>query len=275
MHPILFHLGPMPIRAYGVLILIGFSLALRYLIVATRRRNKRIEDGSLPQGVSHQPVPEERVFDMAILGLLIGIIGTRVVFVALHWDLFRDDPWEIFRIWMGGLSFIGGPLFGYAFAWWYCHRHRLPYGAVADMAAPGFALAYAFGRIGCFLNGCCYGRACDLPWAVRFQSDGAVSAMTPPSHPTQLYASLMSLVIFAVLHRKLNRAHADGTVLVTYLILYAVYRFINDFFRAGATSRIVALGLTDGQATALIAVPFLLLVLVRLNRSAGFRSAGV
>lgn len=265
-HPILFHIGPLPVRAYGTLIMIGFLVALRYIMAAARRRAAR--DAESPEASQSAPITADHVLDMSLAGLVIGIIGTRVVFVALNWDLFRDNPLDALKIWTGGLSFIGGPLFGFAYAWWYCRRHRLSFRAVADIGSPGFALAYAFGRIGCFLNGCCYGHACSLPWAVRFEADGVPGALTPPSHPAQLYASAMSLVIFAVLHRMLRRAHRDGAVTLVYFILYATYRFINDFFRSGATSKTVVLGLTDGQAVALVAAPVLLALLFRLNSRA-------
>ncbi|NLH98522.1 MAG: prolipoprotein diacylglyceryl transferase [Chthonomonadales bacterium] len=258
MHPILFHIGPIPIRAYGALILIGFFLALRYAMAEARR---------LSQADERATVKPDHVFDMAIFGLFAGLVGTRLVYVALHWDLFADNPVEILKIWTGGLSFIGAPLFGFGYAWLYCRRHRLPFSVVADIGAPGFALGYTFGRIGCFLNGCCHGSACDLPWAVRFHADGASDALTVPSHPTQIYAAIMSLGIFWALHRMRRRPHPDGSIVVTYLLLYAVYRFINDFFRAGATSRIVLWGLTDGQVVATAAAPVLIFWLWRLYRS--------
>jgi len=262
-HPILFHIGPLPVRAYGTLILIGFLVALRYVLAAARRRATEDAGNSAPTGF--EPITADHVLDMSLVGLVIGIIGTRIVFVALHWDLFRETPLDALKIWTGGLSFIGGPLFGFAYVWWYCRRHQLSFRAVADIGSPGFALAYAFGRIGCFLNGCCYGHVCSLPWAVRFHADGAPGALTAPSHPTQLYASAMSLAIFAVLHRMLRRPHRDGAVTLAYFALYAAYRFVNDFFRSGATSKMVLPGLTDGQVAALVAIPVLLFLLFRLK----------
>lgn len=263
MRPILFHIGPVPIRAYGLLIVIGFLVALRYVLAQLDRLSRELgQDGARRQGLP----TKDQLLDMALIGLALGIVGTRVVFVALHWEMFRDNPLDILRIWTGGLSFIGGPLFGFAFVWWYARRYGLSFRRMADLASPGFALAYAFGRVGCFLNGCCYGHACSLPWAVRFHVDGFGDALTPPSHPTQLYASAMSLGIFAVLHRLLRTPHRPGQVAVAYFALYACYRFVNDFFRAGATSRVVAFGLTDGQVAALIAIPVLAILWFRLRR---------
>jgi phosphatidylglycerol:prolipoprotein diacylglycerol transferase len=259
MHPILFHLGPFPVRAYGVMILIGFFIALRYAM-AEARRLQAASPGSAT-------VSPDQVFDMSLFGLIAGLIGTRLVYVALNWEMFAPNPIEIVKIWTGGLSFIGAPIFGFGFVWFYCRRHRLAFLPVADIGAPGFALAYVFGRIGCFLNGCCYGHACSLPWAVRFHADGASEALTPPSHPTQLYAAAMSLLIFAILHRLRRRPHPDGAVLLSYLMLYAAYRFVNDFFRRGATAKVLAIGITDGQLAAAIAVPILAVLLIILYRT--------
>lgn len=251
MHPILFHIGPVPVRSYGVFIVLGFLVAVRYLL----SQLNKLETEEAARGRTR--ITQDHILDMALMGLALGVVGTRVVFVALHWDMFRDNPLDVFKIWSGGLSFIGGPLFGFAYAWWYCRRRGLSFTRVADLAAPGFALAYTFGRIGCFLNGCCYGRPCSCPWAVRFDADGLGHSLTPPSHPTQLYAAAMSLIIFAILHRMLRRPHRDGQVILAYATFYAIYRFINDFFRAGVTSRLVVGWLTEGQLAVLIAIPLL------------------
>jgi len=272
LHPILFHLGPLPVRSYGVLILIGFLVALRYVLLAASRRPGREGLDGVAPAPGNGVISADHVLDMALVGLVVGIIGTRVLFVALHWSLFRDNPLDALKVWTGGLSFVGGPIFGFAYVSWYCRRHGLPFRAVTDLASPGFALAYAFGRVGCFLNGCCYGHACSLPWAVRFQADGSPDVLTSPSHPTQLYAAAISLTIFVVLHRLLKRPHQDGSVTIAYFALYAAYRFINDFFRAGATSRVILGSLTDGQVAALVAAPILLLIWVRLSGSPARRA---
>jgi len=247
------------------MIFIGFLVALRYVLVQTQRLYANPTPKQAREGKAITP---DHILDMALVGLVVGLIGTRLVFVVLHWDMFRERPFEALEIWTGGLSFIGAPLFGFAYAWWYCRRHGLSFAAVADLVAPGFSLGYVFGRIGCFLNGCCYGYACSLPWAVRFHVDGEVSALTPPSHPTQIYAAIMNVFIFAILHRMLHRPHRDGQVVVMYGALYAAYRFVNDFFRAGATARHVAGWLTEGQLAALIAVPLLIYFWMRLSHGA-------
>src|SRR5206468_2477943 len=115
-----------------------------------------------------------------------------------------------------------------------CRKHKLNFLAMADICAPAFALGYSIGRIGCFLNGCCYGHACALPWGVRF-TDETSGGLTPPSHPTQLYATLMNLAFFVILDRWSRRPHKTGALFLVYLAMYCVYRFIDEQFRKGAT----------------------------------------
>ena len=109
-----------------------------------------------------------RAVDGAMYSLLIGMVGARVFFVMHHYDQFRDDWLDVFAIWHGGLEFLGGVVPVIAFLLLYTHRHKLPVRRYLDIMAVGLMMGLAFGRIGCFLNGCCYGRPTELPWAVRF-----------------------------------------------------------------------------------------------------------
>ncbi|MCC6728191.1 MAG: prolipoprotein diacylglyceryl transferase [Chthonomonadales bacterium] len=258
MHPILFKLGPITVRSYGVLILVGFLLALWYAMAAARRRMAGRAPGA--PGV----VTPEHVFDAAVVGLPIGILGTRLLYVALNWGAFRDDPLSAFKLWEGGLSFMGAFLAFFYLAW-YCRKHRLSFLEMADLTAPGFALAYAFGRIGCFLNGCCYGHPCELPWAVRFPDEHTAGMLTPPSHPAQLYATLINLAMFVVLDRWSRVTTRRGELLTGYLLLYCAYRFVIEEFRRGATAAVYAFGLTQAQLFCAAAIPVLVLALWRIR----------
>jgi len=161
----------------------------------------------------------------------------------------------VLKIWEGGLSFVGGPLFAFAYLWWFCRKHNLSFLAFADICAPGFALGHAFGRVGCFLGGCCYGRECDLPWAIRFHPNGDIALLTPPSHPTQLYASVACLIIFFRLNSSQRRPHRPGEILLSYLILYGCWRFVEESLRRGATADVFCFGFTHMQVACLAAEP--------------------
>lgn len=261
MYPTLFHIGPIPIRSYGVMVLIGFLLALWYVMRAAQRRMAG-RDPKEP-GV----ITPERILDMSLIGLFIGILGTRVVYVLLNLGEFRQNPLDVFKIWTGGLTFLGAPIFAFTYLYWCCRRYQYRFLELADLIAPAFALGYAIGRIGCFLNGCCYGHACDLPWAVSFHFENAsVSYTTAPSHPTQLYATIMSLITFFLLDRWSRRPHRDGEIFLGYIALYCIYRFIDEHFRNGATAQVFLFGLTHAQVFCVALLPVALILLWRLRR---------
>src|ERR1051326_7303487 len=116
MHPILFQLGNIPVRAYGVLLVIGFLVGLWRAQRVCAYRMKQEPEGSPPR------ISPDMIFDIGIMGLLIGIIGARVLFVLLDWPSFAPHPLSVFRIWEGGLSLHGGMLFGILFLIYYCRR---------------------------------------------------------------------------------------------------------------------------------------------------------
>ncbi len=266
MHPILFRIGHFPVRAYGTLIVIGFLIGLwRAMRLCTRRMATEPKD-------SPRRIHPDTVFDVGILGLLVGLIGARFLFVALDWGSYAKTPLKAFQLWEGGLSLHGGMLFGILFLIWYCRRKRVPLLPLADIAAPSWAIAYAFGRIGCLLNGCCYGAVCDLPWAVRFPDERYSTAnhivWTPPSHPTQLYATLFNLVFFAWLLWWEKRPRRDGELFFGYIAMYGFYRFVVEMFRAGATSSymIPSLHITDVHIVSILMVIAGLVGVVWLRR---------
>ncbi len=231
MHPILFHIGSLEVRSYGVMIVLGFVLAVWWAMrVAPRYR-----------------IDPDTILDFVLLTAAGGILGSRLVFVVLDWSSFARQPLHILYFWEGGLSFHGAVIGGGLAVALVAGRKGIPFLRIADVLAPGVALAYAVGRIGCFLGGCCYGVPTDVPWACSFQDPFNPHVHTPPSHPTQIYASLSNLLIFAVLARLQKPPHPEGRIFWAYLVLYGVYRFVVEFWRIGATSSVVALGLSDAQ----------------------------
>jgi phosphatidylglycerol---prolipoprotein diacylglyceryl transferase len=250
MHSILFRIGPIPIYAYGFMLMLAFLAGTAVAVRLGRRR-----------GIS-----SEHVLDLTAIILVAGIVGARLLYLALEWSYFREHPAHIWRLWEGGLSFQGGLLAALLAGALYCRRQGLSFLAMGDVIAPGTALGYAIGRVGCFLNGCCYGAPTSLPWACQFHDPPVTGPLTPPSHPTQIYASLASLVIFGLLMGVFRRQRVTGQVLWSYLLLYAVYRFAIEFLRKGATAEVMGALLTGAQwasvTTALVAGA----ALIRLSR---------
>jgi phosphatidylglycerol:prolipoprotein diacylglycerol transferase len=154
MHPELFRIPftTLTVKSYGSMMVIGF-LAAVYVI---RRLSRNITPDPL------------MITNCSLYALVAGVVGARIFYVIHYFDRFRDDLASVFAIWQGGLELLGGVLAAIIVVVLYVRYHKLPVRRCLDILAIGLMLALAFGRIGCFLNGCCFGRPTDLPWAVRF-----------------------------------------------------------------------------------------------------------
>jgi len=226
MRSTLFKLFGIPIRAYGLMLVIGFLVGVH--------RAARI--------AKKTGIPPERMWDLGLVVLAAGVLGARFVYVILN--LKTESLTNFFYLWNGGLSFHGGVAFALLFGWIFLRRVGIPFWKAADIAAPSAAIGYAITRIGCFLNGFCYGAPTPLPWAVRFNDHGYI---TPPSHPTQLYAAVLNGAIFLILTRLERQNHGHGFLFACYMAMYSVYRFGIEFLRKGYTAQPWILGLTQAQ----------------------------
>jgi phosphatidylglycerol:prolipoprotein diacylglycerol transferase len=201
------------------------------------------------------------VVDIAFYSLVSGLVFAHLVSLLLDLPIYMHSPGLLLDTWRGilspsgglrGLSFHGG-LFGAVLAAYvYCRRHGLKFMEVIDLFSPGLALGYVFARIGCFLNGCCYGVPTDVPWAVRFHLDPVSGLMTPPSHPVQLYSAAASLGIFFLLVMVERKRRYTGQVFFSYLAMYSVYRFLIEFLRKGVTAQVLFDGITEGQVASIV-----------------------
>jgi phosphatidylglycerol:prolipoprotein diacylglycerol transferase len=139
MYPILFKIGHFTIYAYGFLIIMGLAVAGFLAILKIKKSDIRISF--------------ENVADLFFYTVLLTIIGSRLMFVLINFELYRQQPMRIFKIWEGGLVFYGGLILAIIFALWYMKRHKLPIWKIADNISPLISLGLFFGRIGCFLAG--------------------------------------------------------------------------------------------------------------------------
>ena len=236
MHPIAFELGPLTIHWYGVMVALGF---LAGLWTAGRR--------AMQTGIA-----AEKIIDLGPWLIVGTILGARTLYVISYWrEFFAGKPIaEIFMVWKGGLVFYGGLVGASLACILYVRLKKLPLWKVADILAPSIALGYVFGRIGCLLNGCCYGRACSLPWAIRFPADHVTHGA--PVHPTQIYDALDNFILYLLLAWLFRHKKFDGQVFATYLIGYAVTRTIMECFRGDYATGHIHHGLTPGE---LVSVP--------------------
>lgn len=198
----------------------------------------------------------EAVADVTLWLMLGSVVGARVVHVITYWhDEFAGAPLtEIFMIQHGGLVYYGGLIGGIVATIIATRWKKMPLWKTADVFAPSIALGSAIGRIGCLLNGCCYGRECSLPWAIRFPPNQATTdvPVDVPLHPTQIYDSLLNLGLYVFLAWLFRRRKFDGQVFATYLLCYAVTRSIVELFRGDYNTDHRHFGLTPAQ---LVSVP--------------------
>ncbi|MEK6715673.1 MAG: prolipoprotein diacylglyceryl transferase [Candidatus Omnitrophota bacterium] len=214
MHPILFQFGPITIYSYG------FFLALAYLtgsILAQREAKIR---GFGAHFISN----------LCLLSLISGILGARIFFLLFNLDFFKENPLEIIMLQHGGLVWYGGLISAIVSVVIYIRIKKQPIFATLDLVAPYIALAQAIGRIGCFLNGCCYGKL----WR-----DENIP------YPTQIFSSLSMLFVFLVLRVMQKQGLKTGSIFFSYLLLYSAKRFFIEFLRGD--SPVVFLNLTVFQ----------------------------
>ena len=251
------------LHAYGFLVGLGFAVAIIRLWRVGRRMGM---DGG-------------RLLDLAFWCLVAGVLGSRLAFVLVNARAFIDacasgagatagtrfsGCLAALRFWEGGLVFYGGVIASGAVMLWFCRRERWSFWTLGDLAAPALALGHVFGRMGCFLAGCCFGAPCPAPWGASFpagsvafdelQADGVLAAgarHTPALHPTQLYEASGELLLFLVLlwlqgrwgrldPRTGERAVRPGALLLIYAAGYAALRFVVEIFRGDRARGFIA-----------------------------------
>lgn len=230
MYPTLVDFGALAIHSYGLMFAFGFLAAIGVTIYFGKKAG----------------LTSELVLDMAIYIMLAAIVGARLFYVIGQWHLYRSNLLEIFMIQRGGLVYLGGFLLGLLVVYFYAKLKKIPFLRLYDVLAPGVVMANLLGRIGCFLNGCCFGLPAKLPWAIIFPAGSLAGSYFPDDHlhPTQIYSVLGLLLVFVLLTYIFRRKKFDGQVFYSLIILYSIHRFVVEFFRY---SPIHWLGLTPSQ----------------------------
>lgn len=220
MYPVLFKIGPVQVYSYGVM------LALAFLTAAFLARRRAFALGG----------NGDDILDLSIWLIISGLIGGRLLFVLLNIEYYRDKPLDILKLWQGGLIWYGGLIAAVLAAVIFLSAKKMPVLKTFDLMAPYVALGQSIGRIGCFLNGCCYGKAAPAKFGV------ILNASQGPVYPTQLYESAAMFAVFLMLRKRLP---ANGGTLFLYLVLYSSIRFTIEFLR-GDNPAVLA-GLTISQ----------------------------
>jgi phosphatidylglycerol:prolipoprotein diacylglycerol transferase len=224
MHPVLFKLGAFELRAYGFTLAISFLLGI---YMAVRRGQKR-------------GIDPEKIMDLSVIIILASIIGARFMYVIFHLEEFAGHWTDTFnpfqsngQIGIAGLTMLGGVILAIVSSILYLRAKKLPFLKIADAVIPLFFLGEAITRIGCYLNGCCYGTPCHCSIGVVFPPDSPAGAMFQgvAIHPAQLYSSFYALIIFLLMLGIDRKPKFDGYLLYLALVFYGIGRFIIDFFR--------------------------------------------
>ena len=254
MHPILFSAGPITIYSYGVLLASAYLLGLW---MAVRRARAAGIDGN-------------RIMDLLIWVIIAALVGAKALLFVVDFNHFTSSWQEFSTLLRSGGVFYGGLIAAIVVCIWQLRKHRLPLWQSADLFAPGIALGYMVGRLGCLMAGCCFGKPTDVAWAVTFTDPAAnFNVGTPlniPLHPTQLYESVAGLVVLLLLLALERRPGAfAGRTFWSFAFLYAVLRFIIEFYR-GDDRGMVFNYLSTSQFISVILAPLAVVMLVYLSR---------
>jgi phosphatidylglycerol:prolipoprotein diacylglycerol transferase len=218
MRPILFHVFGYPVHSFGVMLVLAF---LAGLAIIRQRAKKYGLDGS-------------KLVDGALIALVFGILGARLVFILQELPYYTAHPAEILSPQFAGITSFGGIAFGLAALLIWARRQHVNGLALLDVAGPAFLIAHAIGRIGCLLNGCCYGGVCSdsLPWKIHVEGNPAWH------HPAQIYDSLMNVAAFFLVLSLEKKNRTLGQTFALAMALHGLTRFIYEFWRGGTDEEV-------------------------------------
>jgi len=235
------------IRWYGIFIALAIIWIILWLVWQVRRGAK---------------LSYETVFTAALVGIPSGIVLARLLHVIDLWDYYSQNPGQI--IGGGGLTAYGAILGAALGIWIYSKFSKLQFGYFADLVAPAVIVAQAvIGRVGCTINGCCYGVETSLPWGIVYAHPDSLGPLGVAVHPTQVYELIFGLVVFGILLKLRGRFKPSGSLFLIYLSLYSLWRLATDFLRVGTP---FLFGLHQAQVVAIIVLAIAVPLLVYKTR---------
>jgi len=258
MHPEIFHWGWLHLRSYGLMMALAFVVGTFLALREARRLS----------------LDEDRVVNVILITLVCSVLGARMLYVLEHLSEFRREWTSVLALWQGGLTLYGGVVAGTFAGLVAARRMNLPVWVTADALTPALALGTMFGRLGCFLNGCCYGRPTKLPWGVVFPHDSFATLEfgSQPVHPSQLYNALAGLLLFALFQATRKRFRVPGVMFWTFIVIFAAIRIPLDMTRTydadAVVMRVGTADVTESQLTSIGMILFGTLMILRLRRNA-------
>ena len=262
MFPVILKLGAFEIRSYGLMLAISFILGIYWSVSRAKKRG----------------VDPNQVMDLSVIVIICSIVGSRILYVLFHLDEFRGHWTDTFnpfqsngQIGIAGLTMLGGVILSFVVAFIYLKWKKISFLKLADVMIPAFALGIFITRIGCYLNGCCWGLPCELHshGCVVFPPDSPAGSMFQgiPIIPTQLYSSLYGLIILVFLVVAEKWQKFDGFLVYLFLVLYGIARFTIDHYRYYESSMVVfsfgerGLSLNQAISLSMVLVGIVLLII--------------
>jgi phosphatidylglycerol:prolipoprotein diacylglycerol transferase len=245
--------GPFTVYTYGVLLAASYLLGLRLAMTRGKRWGLK----------------PSQVMDLGIYIIIAALVGAKLLLVITDPGAYLGSGEGLSSLLRSGGVFYGGLIVAVATAFWYIAKKRMPFWRTCDVFAPAIALDHVTGRLGCLAAGCCYGKPTSVPWAITFHNPLAANVGTPlgiPLHPTQLYEAGAELLILIVLLTTEKRGRIfEGRTFWLYMLLYAVSRFVIEFFRGDP--RGMVFGVSTSQFISLVLGPLAIAMLLYLART--------
>ncbi|MDP2938217.1 MAG: prolipoprotein diacylglyceryl transferase [Candidatus Omnitrophota bacterium] len=226
MYPEICKIGPLIIYSYGLMLAIAFLVSSTLAVFQAKKQN----------------INPDIIFNFCFIVFVSGIIGARILYIIENINYYLKEPLEIIILARGGLSWFGGLFLGFLFGIVYLKKRKLSLYRILDLMSPFVALGQAIGRVGCLLNGCCFGRI--AKFGIYFPAHNLVLI------PTQIYSSLALVFIFVFLRFLQGRPHKEGEIFFAYLLFYSIKRFFIEFWRAD--NEIILFGLTLFQLISIV-----------------------
>ncbi|HWD37731.1 MAG TPA: prolipoprotein diacylglyceryl transferase [Fimbriimonas sp.] len=257
MYPILFHIGKFPVHTFGVVMVFAFAAAIGLAQVRAPRYG----------------LTKNQVGDLAFWTLICGVLGARIGFIIQELPYYLSHLSELFSIQFSGLTSFGGLIAGALAVVGWAKKHRIPLWHLLDLCAPAFVIGHAIGRIGCLMNGCCFGGVCpqNLSWGVHVEGSPLLH------YPAQAYDTLMNLGVVGILLWRERAGMKLGQLTGLALTLHGMTRVVFEFWRAGTDEQVKAgiasstywgsLPFTQAQAMAAAIVLLGVVILVACRRN--------
>ncbi|MDD2890685.1 MAG: prolipoprotein diacylglyceryl transferase [bacterium] len=261
MHRVIVNLGPISITSWGLSLALAFFIGI-WLV------DKRAQKYNISRPV---------IADLCFLIIISSVVGARGAYIIENFSYYSKQPMEIFKIWEGGMILYGGVLVAILCGIIFLSRKRINILSVMDIFAPSIAMGIGIGRLGCFFNGCCFGRPTNLPWGAVFPPDSPAGSAFQSGvhiHPTQIYESLVGFCIFGflLLLEKIVPSitkKSKGYLFWILLILYSIWRFFIDYIRYYESNAYIFVGFTHGQIVSicLLLVSVIAIILVSSKKT--------